>query len=195
MLRSTNPHDHWHACESLFKIGQTGDKRLLLPYFADDSQPIKQLLAAAVLTNGDHPTAKQKIRALVDAEAENVAGIAAWILTVHGDASDVDRLRARRKQIESAKYRFFFTAAVAMQGDLDSIGLLQKGLQSEDTAIRVYAAEFCGRAGIEASRDDLLLLLQDEDLDVRIRAAQALLLIDRPSRRCRVLRRRCARRW
>ncbi|MEW4562083.1 HEAT repeat domain-containing protein [Bremerella sp. JC770] len=179
VLRSSDTHGHGHACESLFKIGQTGDKPLLMPYFTDDSQPIKQLLAAAALANGDHPTAKQKIRALIEAEEGNVAGIAAWILAVHGDASDIDRLRARRKQIESPKYRFFFTAALAMQGDQDSIDSLQKGLQAEDPAIRGYAAEFCGRAGIQASRDALLDLLQDEDLDVRIRAAQSLLLIDR----------------
>ncbi|WP_207399031.1 HEAT repeat domain-containing protein [Bremerella alba] len=178
VLTSQNTHGHGHACESLFKVGQTGDQRLLKPYFTDDSEPIKQLLAAAALANGDTKLALQKIRDLVEAKDDKVAGIAAWILTVHGNANDIDRLRMRMVAIERPQHKIFFTVALAVLGDQASINSLQEELDSQDTAIRTYAAEFCGRAGIHESHEALTTLLKDEEVDVRIRAAQSLLLLE-----------------
>ncbi|WP_146430002.1 HEAT repeat domain-containing protein [Blastopirellula retiformator] len=73
----------------------------------------------------------------------------------------------------------YFHAALARCGDADAKVALQADLHHADPAIRVYAAEFCGQAQISAAIPALTQLLEDDNLDVRIRAAQSLLALSK----------------
>ncbi len=57
---------------------------------------------------------------------------------------------------------------------------LIRNLGHVDPAVRVFAAEFAADARAMEARDTLVRLLDDSTLDVRIRAAQSLLQLERP---------------
>ncbi|MFI4874930.1 MAG: HEAT repeat domain-containing protein [Blastopirellula sp. JB062] len=175
-------YGHGHACESLFKINQIGDGEQLKKHMADGRNPIKQMLAAAALARQGNQQAATFLRKSLQSEDDNVARIAAWILAVNGAASDLPALRSRVKTIDASKHRIFFWATMATLGDQAARLRLQEALTSEDPAIRVFAAEFCGYANISEAASTLRELLGDDDLDVQIRAAQSLWLLD-PTRR------------
>ncbi len=73
----------------------------------------------------------------------------------------------------------FLWHSLALLGDAEASGVLLKNLQSSDPAVRTYAAVFAGESGIEAAAPVLIGQLDDENLDARIRAAQALLVLAR----------------
>ena len=56
-----------------------------------------------------------------------------------------------------------------------------ENLQASDAAVRTYAADFAGHARAIEHRDVLVKLLDDENLDTRIRAAQSLFMLARPT--------------
>ncbi|QDV69230.1 hypothetical protein Poly24_29450 [Rosistilla carotiformis] len=178
ILADEDPHGHGHACESLFKISQTGDGQLLREHMQNTDHSIKQLLAAAALARSGDTAALVLLRQQLANEDDNTARIAAWILAVVGQASDLPALRDRLKTIDDSTHQIFFVATMATLGDEAAGKQLQAALHSEDPAVRVFAAEFCGHARLAGARDTLLAMLDDEDLDVRIRAAQSLLLLE-----------------
>jgi sialidase-1 len=57
---------------------------------------------------------------------------------------------------------------------------LVANLSHADPAVRTYACEFAPDARAVLARDRLIDLLDDSTLDVRIRAADALLRLSRP---------------
>ncbi|QDS88488.1 hypothetical protein EC9_26790 [Rosistilla ulvae] len=178
ILADEDPHGHGHACESLFKIAQVGDGKLLQTHMQATDQPIKQLLAAAALARSGDAEALTLLRSQIQNDDDNVARIAAWILSIDGDPSDLPVLRKRLPTIDAPDHQIFFLATMATLGDKAAGAKLQTALRSDDPAIRVFAAEFCGHAKLTAARETLTDLLKDEVLDVRIRAAQSLLLLD-----------------
>ncbi|WP_417746489.1 HEAT repeat domain-containing protein [Rosistilla oblonga] len=178
ILADEDPHGHVHACESLFKIGQIGDGVMLRKHMQEGQLATKRLMAAAALARTGDAEALALLRAQVLNEDDNIARIAAWTLAVDGDASDLPALRSRLASIDNPQYQTFMLATMATLGDKAAGAKLQAALGSEDPGIRVFAAEFCGHAGLITAREALINLLQDENLDVRIRAAQSLLLLD-----------------
>jgi sialidase-1 len=73
--------------------------------------------------------------------------------------------------------RAYFEHALAALGDAEGRAALVKNLDDADPMLRVYAAEFAPEARALEAADDLRRRLDDPDLDVRIRAAQALLVL------------------
>ncbi|MCC9605555.1 HEAT repeat domain-containing protein [Blastopirellula sp. JC732] len=177
VLGSDDPYGHNHACESLFKIRQMGDGKLLRQHLADETLPIKQLLAAAALAQHGDSEAKLRIHDFLIGDDDNMARLAAWTMAVSGDSSDLAALRERAKSITNPQHLVYFHAALARFGDADGKTALQADLKHEDPMVRVYAAEFCGHSNISAALPVLTELLEDENLDVRIRAAQALTML------------------
>lgn len=177
ILGSEDPHGHGHACESLLKIDRRGDGNLLRHHWQNGESPILQLLAAAALARGGDEAALASIRQKLVGEDGNVARIAAWLLSFVGDAADVPVLRSRLKSVDTENHRVFFLATLATLEDEQAREQLKQKLTSPDPLVRVYAAEYCGTARIESALPQLIELLNDEDLDVCIRAAQAILLI------------------
>lgn len=177
VLASENPYGHGHACESLFKIQQMGDGQLLKRRRDEAEQPIKKMLAAAALARHGDEASLQMIRDQLQTDDDNVARIAAWLLATVGDATDRSPLRKRLRSVELPSHQIFFVASLATLREPQARQDLPTRLTSDDPQVRVYAAEFCGTAKIQSAIPRLKALLEDEDLDVRIRAAQSLLVL------------------
>ncbi|EAQ78360.1 HEAT repeat domain-containing protein [Blastopirellula marina] len=177
VLASEDPYGHGHACESLFKIKQIGDGVLLKQHMNDETSPIKQLLAAAALARHGDAEAQQSIHNYLIGDDDNMARLAAWTMAVSGDDSDIAALRKRAQSITDPRHKVYFHAALATFGDEAGSTALQADLNHEESTVRVYAAEFCGHAKLATAIPALTKLLHDEDLDVRIRAAQALCML------------------
>lgn len=181
ILASPDPHGHVHACESLFKVRQVGDGRLLRSALARADQPRLRLMAAAALARWGSPDAFEVLReSVLDPEGET-ARVAAWILARVGDDSDLPALRDGAERFEDPLTRAYFQHALAALGDGDGALCLLRNLAHPDPSVRVYAAEFAPEARIVEARAPLRDLLDDPVLDVRIRAAQALLQLARPA--------------
>lgn len=177
VLASEDPYGHGHACESLFKIGQIGDGQLLKRRRDEADQPINQMLAAAALARHEDEASLQMIRDQLQNEDDNVARIAAWLLASVGDATDVSSLRMRVGSVELPSHQVFFECSLATLGEPQAKQDLPTRLTSDDPQVRVYSAEFCGTAKIKSAIPRLTALLEDENLDIRIRAAQSLLVL------------------
>lgn len=180
-LAEPNARGHVHACESMFKVWQIGDGVLLRRVLAQTDHPQLKIMAAAALARWGSPSALGTLRAYVKSEDGEIARIAAWVLARTGDRSDVAALRAGTSRFNAPLTRAYFAHALAALGDADGRSALVKNLADADFNVRVYAAEFAPDARAVDAKDSLLRLLDDPVLDVRIRAADALLRLARPS--------------
>lgn len=176
ILAGPDPHGHVHACESLFKVWQIGDGRLLRRSLTSDN-PKQVMMAAAALARWGHPGALPLLRKYVQHADGEQARIAAWILARVGDVSDLPSLRAGAARFEEPLTRAYFQYATACLGDPAGQATLIANLSHADPAVRVYACEFAPDARALSAAPALTKLLDDEVLDVRIRAAQALLAL------------------
>ncbi|MFC1596499.1 HEAT repeat domain-containing protein [Planctomycetota bacterium] len=179
ILARDDPYGHVHAAESLYKVNQTGDGRLLRAALDRGDNPILQIMAAAALARSGNSDAMPLVRRKLADDDITVARIAAWVLARLGDPSDVDPLRQTLKRADDPLSRCFIEHALAALGDAQGQAALVRNLSSEEPPARTYAAVFAGEIGIGSTADRLLALLDDPEDDVRIRAAQALLLLAR----------------
>ncbi|MDB4474704.1 hypothetical protein N9023_06815, partial [Opitutaceae bacterium] len=178
ILRSDDPHGHVHAAESLYKVGWVGGYEPLRSAFAESNNVTLRLMAAGALAKHGSPDDREKAlqylrSVLSDSEIMDEYRIAAWVLARTGDSRDVARLRMRLSDAEDEKARAFIQNALAALGDLSGQQQLHEDLSAEDAAFRTYAATFAGDAGMIGVIPDLVLLLDDPNLDTRIRAAQS----------------------
>ena len=179
ILRSADSHGHVNAAESLYRVGWRGDYEPLRSAFADKKNVTLRLMAAGALAKHGSPDEREKALhylrcVLMDSEIMDECRIAAWVLARTGDSRDVARLRMRLSDAEDEKARAFIQNALAALGDLSGQQQLREDLSAEDAAFRTYAATFAGDAGIIGVIPDLVLLLDDPNLDARIRAAQSI---------------------
>lgn len=179
ILAQPDPYAHVHACESLYKVNQMGDGTLLRAAFADKTNTSKAMMAAAALGRWGNPEALAYLREQVNSDDPDVAPIAAWVLARIGDALDIPMLREGAKRFEDPAKKGYFINALASLRDPGGIQRLALNLSHEDPAVRTYAAVFAGEIGLFQLKDRLIALLDDENLDVRVRAAQALLVMAR----------------
>ena len=137
-------------------------------------------MSAAALFRGGDSAARQTLRDLVNHEDPKEAAIVAWALGQIGDASDIPRLKAQIPRCPDATTRSYFEYALAMLGDPDGVRALLANLSSPEDGIRTYAANFAGEARLVSSAPQLKSLLDDNVADIRIRAAQSLLMLAGP---------------
>lgn len=180
LLADSDTYAHVHAAESLFKVNQIGDGTLLRAALADRANAPKSMMAAAALARWGNGEALNYLRERVQSDDADVAKIAAWALGQVGDQGDRDILKAGAARFEDPAVKSFFLNALAGQGDPHGVAHLAAGLKSADAGVRVMAANFAGEIGLTQLKDDLTALLADENLDVRVRAAQSLLMMARP---------------
>src|SRR5262245_59995916 len=69
-----------HAAESLFKIADVGDGKLLRSALAQDADLKLKLMAAAALARGGHPTALNAVRPCLSHQDIDARRTSAWIL-------------------------------------------------------------------------------------------------------------------
>ncbi|MFO0954043.1 MAG: exo-alpha-sialidase [Isosphaeraceae bacterium] len=181
VLADPDPYGHVHACESLYKVWQIGDGALLRRALAKEGSPKLTVMAAAALARWGGPQAMARLREVLKAEDGETARLAAWVLARVGGPEDLPALRAGQAKLADPLTRAYFTHALASLGDADARAELVKNLDHEDFNVRVYAAEFAPEARALAARDALVKRLEDPVLDVRIRAADALLRLAAPA--------------
>ncbi len=180
ILANKDPHGHVHACESLYKVNEIGDGTLVRA--ALKSKNIKlALMAAAALGRQGNQQALDLLRKELTNDDPDIARICAWVLGRIGDPrTDLPGLRAGLSKQSEPSVRAYFENSLALLGDPRGITAVLRNLRSEDPSIRTYAATFAGEARITAAKDRLVPLLDDENIDVRVRAAQALLELSQP---------------
>ena len=179
ILRSDDPHGHVHAAESLFKVGWKGGYEPLRVAFAESDNVTLRLMAAGALAKWGSPEDRENALrylrgVLSDSEVMDEYRIATWVLTRTGDRSDLARMRLRLPDTEDERARAFIYNGMAALGDDYGQQKLRQGLSSENPAFRTYAATFAGDAGMVGVIPELVRLLDDENLDARIRAAQSI---------------------
>jgi sialidase-1 len=177
ILAGDDPHGHVHACESLYKVHEIGDGRLMLAAMKQTSNTTQALMAAAALARWGNADALALLRTSVGSDDVDTARIAAWVLARVGDASDIPALRAGLARFDDPAVAANFQNALAALGDESELAAITQNLGDDDAAIRTYAAVFAGEARATSCAAALKAMLDDENADARIRAAQSLLVL------------------
>ena len=181
ILAKPGSNGHTHAAESLYKVAEVGDGARLREAMARPENSGHGLMAAAALARCGNPSALAMIRRNLAGDDREARKIAAWILGLLGSAADVPGLRENAAREKDPLAHAYAVHALACLGDPGGQSGLQENLRAKNPAIRTYAAEFAGYARIAGARDRLIRLLDDPAVDVRVRAAQALGMLDAPS--------------
>ncbi len=180
ILEKPDQYGHTHAAESLFKVDQVGDKTGLRRAFEKGETIKLRLMAAAALArDGDQEMMAFIRENLQQSENEEGFQIAAWILGRIGGKQDIPHMRARIPDTDDPLIKAYMNHSMAALGDKEALVELAKNLQSEDPAIRTYAATFAGDARAGFLKDQLIKMLDDPHPDASYRAAQTLLFLSR----------------
>jgi sialidase-1 len=181
ILDRPGSNGHTHAAESLFKMAEVGDGKKLRAALAQDADPRLKLMAAAALARCGHPTALDAVREKLKHDDVEIRKVAAWIIGQLGAKSDIAALRGGLPKETDAIAKAYFIHALALVGDANGRKRLGANLRSDNAAVKTYAAEFAGYCRAEEVRGALVKLLDDPTLDVRIRAAQSLIVLSLPA--------------
>ncbi len=179
ILDGADAFGHTHAAESLYKVYTLGDDAGLRRAFKDGPDIKLQLMAAAALAKAGDSEAMTFIREQMQSEDEGTYRIASWILGRIGSFEDIEPIRSRLDDTDDPMVEAYIKHALAALGDKKGLAALSANLESDDPDIRTYAATFAGDARAVAVAPKLLKMLDDPDLDARIRAAQSLLDLER----------------
>ncbi|HEX4149947.1 MAG TPA: HEAT repeat domain-containing protein [Pirellulales bacterium] len=177
VLGKQDTYAHTHAAESLYKIGQAGDTRLLQRAAQQREIPKLQLMAAAALTRSGDPGAIALIRAALEDQRPEVRQVVAWLLARLGDPRDIaplSKVAARETDPVAKAYELIGLAAL---GDPPGRQALANYLADKNPELRAYAAEMVGYCRAVELAEPLTRLLEDPAIDVRVRAAQSLILL------------------
>lgn len=181
ILAGDDPHGHKHAAESLFKVNEIGDGRAMRRAFAQTENVKLQLMAAAALARSGNPAAMKLLREKLADPDQETSTTAAWILARIGSKEDITQLRKNLHAAKDDMTRCYVENALATLGDEHGLRSFARNLAHDDPAIRTRAATFVGDARATSVADHLLRLLDDDNLDVRVRSAQSLMVLSRPS--------------
>jgi sialidase-1 len=181
ILQKPGSNGHTHAAESLFKVAEVGDGTALRATLAEASDGKLKLMAAAALARCGHPTSLDFVRSCLNDQVVDQRIVAAWILGQLGASRDIQPLQKALSTETDSLARAYFINALAYLGDAKAKAMLGENLHAELPAVRTYSAEFAGYCRATNLRGELTKLLDDEILDVRIRAAQSLIVLSSPS--------------
>lgn len=175
VLRGEDAYGHTHAAESLYKVEELGDEAAMRERFEKGGDVKLRLMAAGALARKGDAGALAFIRQCRDGEDPDGLQIAAWLLGVLGDGSDVEPLRQRIGDAPNPMVLAYVEHALACLGDPDGMARLARNLEDADPAVRTYAANFAGDAKAGSTQARLEAMLEDVFPDARVRAAQSLL--------------------
>lgn len=180
ILAGDAPHGHTHAAESLYKVIEIGDGVAMRKGFRQDEDIRWKLMAAAALARCGNPDARAFLRDALQNEDLEVMKIAAWVLGVIGDASDIPRLKQQLPRCEEVVVKSYVQNALALLGDRDGLNSLALNLTHSDPDVRTYAANFAGDARAVNVAETLKQMLNDSHPDAAYRAAQSLFVLAAP---------------
>ena len=180
ILDKPGSNGHMHAAESLFKMAEIDDGKKLTAAFSQNENPRLKLMAAAALARRGRSETLETVRKYIPNADLELRKIAAWILGQLGPTTDIPALREQGKQETDPIGRAYFAHALALLSDADGVKSLGENLGSANPAVRTYSAEFAGYCRAIEFRESLVKLLDDPTLDVRVRAAQSLIVLSQP---------------
>lgn len=179
VLGKKDPYGHTHAAESLYKIGQLGDGTLLRKASQQTENPKLQLMAAAALVRSGDVASMALIRSRLTDDRAEERQVSAWLLARLGDASDIRGLSDAAARETEPNARAYELIALAALGDAQGRKALAAYLTDANPEFRTYAAEMTGYCRAVDQAEKLVHLLDDPTLDVRVRAAQSLLVLSK----------------
>jgi sialidase-1 len=177
ILAKEDSYGHTHAAESLYKVGTTGDGDLLRRAMEKGGSSALRLMAAGALAKAGNPAALAFIQKELASDEADTYRIAAWLIARLGSDTDIVQLRKNVERSPDALTKAYCEYALATLGDAAGRAALTQNLSNDDAALRVYAADFAADAWMTSAQAELEKLLDDKVLDVRIRAAHALLFM------------------
>ncbi len=175
-----------HAAESLYKIGQTADKKLLLEAMNQSESIPLQIMAAAALIKAKDSAAMDLVRRQLQSSEPTARNLAAWVIGRHGNKDDAILVKVLLQKETSAASKdemsvTFLAVSLASLGDSDGRAALVDQLSSPNPTARAMAAEFAGLSRTTEAAEKLKVLLKDSTLDVRIRSAQSIIALSKAS--------------
>ena len=177
ILRDPDTTAPVHVCESLFKVHQVGDRKTMKTH-TESEDLVEVLMAAAALARAGDAGELARIRKhLLVPNDEKTRRIAAWILGQIGGKQDWAALRIFAESAGDPLARAFAWNAVAKLGNGPARERVIANLASDDKTIRTYSAQTLGICGLPEHLPLLTKALEDESLDTRIRAAEAIVRI------------------
>jgi sialidase-1 len=185
-LADENSNGRVHAAESLYKVGELRDGKLMRAAFEQTTDKRLQLMAAAALGRQGDLAAMKRLRQVLGSEDREIRKICGWVLGLIGDASDVDPLTKTLAAETDELARAYFVNALACLGDASARKSLGNNLTSNDPAVRTYSAEFAGYSRSVEFRPQLIKMLDDDNVDVRVRSAQALIMLSQSAKPYRI---------
>ncbi len=92
-LADTNSNGRVHAAESLYKIGEVGDGKLLRTLMIEPGNPRLSIMCAAALARAGSPQAMERVRSYLKSEDPELRKLAAWVLGLLGSARDIPEIQ------------------------------------------------------------------------------------------------------
>ena len=184
ILGNTSSKGRTHAAESLYKIGQTADKKLLREAMNQEENIPLQIMAAAALVKANDHAAVNLIRRQLQSSDSTTRNLSAWVICRHGNKSDAGPITVALRKETSAIPRdemsiTFLAVSLASLGDSEGRLALIKQLSSSNPTAKAMAAEFVGLSRTTEALEKLKELLNDPALDVRIRSAQSIMALSK----------------
>ena len=175
-----------HAAESLYKIGQTADKKLLREAMNQSESIPLQIMAAAALVKAKDSAAMDLVRRQLQSSDPTARNLSAWVICRHGIEDDAMVVKALLQKENSAASKdemsvTFLAVSLASLGDPEGRAALVNQLSSPNPTARAMAAEFAGLSRTTEAMEKLKELLKDSALDVRIRSAQSIIALSKAS--------------
>jgi sialidase-1 len=175
-----------HAAESLYKIGQTADKKLLREAMNQSESIPLQIMAAAALIKAKDSAAMDLVRRQLHSSDTTARNLSAWVIGRHGDKDDAKRVKPLLQKETAATSKdemsvTFLAVSLASLEDPEGRTKLVNQLSSPNPTARAMAAEFAGLSRTTEALEKLQELLKDSALDVRIRSAQSILTLSKAS--------------
>ncbi len=183
ILEGEDLHGHVHAAESLYKVNEIGNGNALRAAMNQTNNLTQALMAAAALGRWGNPEAFVLLRKHLTDKDESIARISAWVLARIGNSSDIGTLKKELQRVQEPLSKLYFINALAALGDPEGKASLLKNLRNDDPVVRTYSAVFAGEARMLCAKERLVELLDDENIDVRVRSAHALFVLSQPKPR------------
>ncbi len=179
------------AAEAMFRTGIIGDPVILEQLTDPSINGRLRVFAAAALTVSDLADMREVIREALRGNDPAARYIAADVIPIVGTLEDDVPTLIDKKDLANSDFEnLYFVRALAMFGLANARKELLSFLKHPDPTIRSRAAFAIAEAWYVESSNQLLPLLEDPALSVRVRAAQALLTLANPTSAYRFLRNR-----
>ena len=181
ILQEQDTYAHIHAIESFYKIGQVSSSDVL-EHDMEQNQDIKlKTWACAPLARQGRKDALGILRNLVYNQDELSKSLSGYFLGQLGNKTEIEQIRRNYRNSKEPIYAFFNISALIYLGEEDIYSEFEKFLQHDDATIRALAANTIAETRLEKYNHLLLKNLEDTNLDVRVRSADAILRVVGPS--------------